>query len=412
MAAAYGLGFLLPMAPVALVNGVLSKGGLILTTWQAGANFYIGNGPEATGTYAAPDFVEANPAREAADFAAEAERRAGRPLSPGEVSRFWFGEGLKRWRTDPVASGRLLAWKLRLVANDVEVPDNQDAESVRLLAAPGLGFAPVGFGLIGPFAALGAFAERGRRLRLFLAASTLVGLLSTAAFFVVGRYRLPWTPGLVLLAAAGLVDAARRLRTGRLRSLGARLLLLGLPTALLVFWPIPEPAPDRWGHVQIHLGIALVEAEQVDRAVDAFDEARAMGPGPASRVEELLSGPYRERASARPPAVAWRRSGGPAALTDVPACPPSPPGPRGTRRGPPPARCGDRDGCDGRGPPRTGGLVARRADGRGPTTGRGRPREGIDVVGRAVRRVGPPPGPPDSEYGPARPADKAPFRGR
>ena len=41
-----------------------------------------------------------------------------------------------------------------------------------------------------------------------LATSTLIGLFSTAAFFVVARYRIPWTPGLALLAGAGLVDLA------------------------------------------------------------------------------------------------------------------------------------------------------------------------------------------------------------
>jgi hypothetical protein len=89
------LGFVLALAPATLINALVSHPTeWILTTWQAGANFYIGNGPEATGAYAAPEFVEANPAREADDFAAEARRRAGRPLTPAAVSRFWFC-----WRT-------------------------------------------------------------------------------------------------------------------------------------------------------------------------------------------------------------------------------------------------------------------------------------------------------------------------
>ncbi len=50
------------IAPATAVNALVSDPiELILTTWQGGANFYIGNGPEATGTYAAPPFVEANP---------------------------------------------------------------------------------------------------------------------------------------------------------------------------------------------------------------------------------------------------------------------------------------------------------------------------------------------------------------
>ena len=41
---------------------------------------------------------------------------------------------------------------------------------------------------------------------------TAMGLGSTAAFFVVARYRIPWTPGLTLLGGAGLVDLCRRIR--------------------------------------------------------------------------------------------------------------------------------------------------------------------------------------------------------
>lgn len=91
------LGFAAAIAPVTLVNALVSRPReLILTTWQMGPNFHIGNGPEATGTYAAPAFVTASPAFEGADYAAEASRRAGRSLAPGAVSRFWLAAGLAR----------------------------------------------------------------------------------------------------------------------------------------------------------------------------------------------------------------------------------------------------------------------------------------------------------------------------
>ena len=133
------LAFGVSLAPAAVVNAYVGrKPELLLTTWQMGANFYIGNGPQATGTYHAPGFVEANPAREANDFTAEAKRRSGRDLSPGQVSRFWLEQGLRRWREAPGQSVALLAYKSGLLAHNFEISDSQDQEFVRLVAAPRL----------------------------------------------------------------------------------------------------------------------------------------------------------------------------------------------------------------------------------------------------------------------------------
>ena len=64
--------------------------------------------------------------------------------------------------------------------------------------------------------------------------STLGGLISTALFFVVGRYRIPWVPGLALLAAAGVVDTSRRLTARRWQELALSIGLLAAPVALTV----------------------------------------------------------------------------------------------------------------------------------------------------------------------------------
>ncbi len=167
---AFSGGFALAILPSTVTNALVGRSHeLILTTYQAGANFYIGNGPGATGTYQAPDFVEANPAREGDDFEAEAWRRSGRPLSPAQVSRFWLGEGLAHWREAPGDSLRLLLTKLGLLMHDFEVPDNQDIEFVRLVASPRLAWAFLSFGWLAPCAVLG-LARRDRIAVLVAAA--------------------------------------------------------------------------------------------------------------------------------------------------------------------------------------------------------------------------------------------------
>ena len=301
-------GFLAALAPSTIVNAVVSRPTeLIVTTWQGGANFYIGNGPEATGTYRAPAFVEANPAREADDFAAEAVRRAGRPLSPNQVSRFWLVEGLNRWRSAPGGSIQLLFHKAGLLAHRTEIPDNQDAEAVEVIAAPALGWGAIGFGLLFPLGALGMCRSPPSPFWWVVAGTTVVGLGSTAAFFVVGRYRIPWVPGLALLAGAGVVDFVRLARGRRWRGLAWRLVLVAAPACWLCWRPLPDPAPDRWGHAQIGLAVAYLEAGDLEPAIDALDDASAMGPGPAARVATLRDSSQLREPMAALIAKSWPR---------------------------------------------------------------------------------------------------------
>ena len=290
-------GFGLAIAPAVVVNAIVAKPPeLIVTTWQGGANFYIGNGTGATGTYWAPDFVEATPAREALDFKAEASRRSGRGLTPGEVSRYWFGQGITRWREAPVASVALLAKKIGLLLNDFEVPDNQDRDFVRIVAAPRLAWGFVGFGGLFPFAVLGLVRRDRTRFWQILAASTVVGLASTAVFFVVGRYRIPWLPGLALLGAVGAVDLHALARSRRWKSLAWRLTLVAAPAVVLAGRPLDDPVPDRWGHAEIALAVAELGASHLEPAIDALDDARAFGPEAAFRVDQIVSeGPVHDR---------------------------------------------------------------------------------------------------------------------
>lgn len=289
----FAAGFGLALAPVVAINAALSRPPeFILTTWQAGANFYIGNGPEATGLINAPEFVVAHPFREADDYAREAERRTGRRLSYGAVSRFWMGEGLRRWREAPGASLRLLAKKFGLLLDDFEIGDNHNLELTRLVAAPALDLAPLSFGWLLPLAAIGLARRRAGRSPFwwFLVLATSAGLASTAAFFVVGRYRIPWVPGLALLAACGVVDVGRLAGERRWRGILGRIVLLGLPAAVLAWRPTPIPAEERWAFAERRLLVASLKAGDLEGAIDALDDGRALGPEPWARFNAMLTG--------------------------------------------------------------------------------------------------------------------------
>src|SRR5262249_21766022 len=148
------------------------------------------------------------------------------------------------------ASARLLATKLGWLIHDFEIPDNQDADFVRAVAAPRLGWALLSFGGLLALGAVGAAVPCREPFRGFVILSTCAGLGSTVLFFVVGRYRIAWAPGLALLGGVAAAEAARAIAEGRIRPIARAAILVGLPALVLAFRPLADPTPDRWAHSQ------------------------------------------------------------------------------------------------------------------------------------------------------------------
>lgn len=203
----------------------------------------------------------------------------------------------------------LLAFKVRLLLNDWEVPDSQSLDWVRLAAAPVLGWAFLSFGCLTPLAAIALFRKDPRPFWQFVAATTVAGLGSTAVFFVIGRYRVPWSPGLALLAAAGAVDIARRFAARAWGQVARRALLVGAPVAGLASWPVTDPDAQRWGYLHTGLFVAYLHQDDLHKAIDVLDDARATDPrSPAEfevrnpgGVHDLLKAAVSRRWVALPP---------------------------------------------------------------------------------------------------------------
>jgi hypothetical protein len=197
--------FVLPAAHNLYVGGEF-----ILTTANAGQNFFIGNnGTNPTGEYQQLPFVDPNPKYEQRDFEREAERRTGRELSDREISGFWFDEGWAWIRSDPVAWGKLLWLKLRGFWGAYEIPDSLDYY-LYSRDAPILRLPLPGFGLLGPLALLGAvLSSRTRGWPRLLVIFTVVYSASVVLFFVFSRFRMLVGPALYVFAAFAVVWLAR-----------------------------------------------------------------------------------------------------------------------------------------------------------------------------------------------------------
>jgi tetratricopeptide (TPR) repeat protein len=107
---------------------------------------------------------------------------------------------------------------------------------------------------------------------------------------VVGRYRIPWVPGLALLAGAGAVDTARRLAARRWRDVAWSLGLLAAPAAALAWVPTAASlTPDRWALFYVKMFTAYENAGRLDDALEAMDDCRALDPRMASYFRSSLN---------------------------------------------------------------------------------------------------------------------------
>jgi tetratricopeptide (TPR) repeat protein len=289
-----------------------------LTTFQSGPNFYIGNHAGATGRYVALKRGHETPVFERHDATELAEAAAGSRLSPRAVSAYWWAQAGAFIRQHPLSWLRLLAYKGLLVWNAYEIPDTESytlyAHLSWLLSVCG---GLVHFGVLGPLAAVGLWATRRRCYAPGLLYGMLVMLtVGVAAFYVMGRYRYPLVPILVLFAGAGLVElrrvllglGARGTATGGSapRTRPAIFVVLIVVTAVATNLRInPEQRLD--GMAYANLGVALAEQEQLDEAIVFFQQALERVPD-AVETHYNLGVAYRLKGSCREALVHLRQA--------------------------------------------------------------------------------------------------------
>jgi len=219
-AAAFVLGLLALLGPVTVRNGVVG-GEFVLTTSQAGPNFYIGNNPRSDGTYVPLRAGRQNPEYERQDAFELAAAEVGRELTPSDVSRFWIARSFSWIRDDPAAWLALMGRKAALLVNAYELPDTDDIyfyeRYVPVLRVP---FAILHMGILVPLATLGFVLtwSRRRELRpLYLVLGVLAA--GVVLFYVFARYRYPVVSSLLVFAGAGLAGVVVRIRSREWRSL-------------------------------------------------------------------------------------------------------------------------------------------------------------------------------------------------
>jgi tetratricopeptide (TPR) repeat protein len=279
-------------AGIALVIGIVvirnaaSFGEPLLITAHGGLNFFIGNNAEADGTYSAVEGItpsirgQVRDARRVAEAATAAATGAGRTLSEGEVSGYFYDRAFDWIASHPANALTLFARKVAYTLNAADLALNHsytyfsrdESSLLRVLIIGPWCLVPLGLlGLAASFisaSARGAFLRPGVPARDFLpwAAMTPALTLGVALFFVSGRYRLPLLPPLTIFSAAVLAWIWRvvRERVPIQRSLGVGLASAFLVLAVLANW--------RWG---LDDGRAGARTEMAVASIEAGDDARA-----------------------------------------------------------------------------------------------------------------------------------------
>ena len=274
---AIGLGLAITLFPVALRNYYVG-GELHLTTSQLGPNFYIGNNPEADGTYKPMKVGRGDARYEQTDAVDIAEEAMGRELTPKEVSDYFMSESLAYIKGDPVGWMKLLGTKTLLMINATETIDTEDqythASWSILLRTTGMIFH---FGTLFPLAIIGIWLTRRDWRKLLWAHMMLIAFAaSVIGFFVFGRYRFPLVPLLIVFTGPAIT-----MLYDQWRDQGAKMVVRYAPVVLglvvLCNLPIVDTTEARSVTYSNFGGAALVHGD-LEMSETYFKKALAIKP--------------------------------------------------------------------------------------------------------------------------------------
>ena len=262
-------GFMPIIATVTIRNYVVGKD-IVLLTSNGGKNFYIGNNPRATGTFA---FCKFKIWGSDLDYYLRDIKRTSNDATPSGMSRIIAGEAWKFIRKQPLAETKLLARKFTMLFNAFEISISDNFYFARRYSRI-LSWSFIGFGVIGPIGLLGLFYQLKQWRKYFI---LLVFIAAQAGaftiMFILSRYRLLFVACLILFAAKQLTWWWGRLQEKQYR----RLVFSLIPLAVCVLWVhCPLNGFDKTrGFGQQHASVAkaYLAYGETEKAITEFQKA-------------------------------------------------------------------------------------------------------------------------------------------
>jgi len=295
----YVLGLVVALTPLTIRNYMISGEFIPLTT-GGGINFYIGHNPSANGYYAVPTFngrsLGATPDEQWVRMHLTASKKMGRKLGPAEVSSFWFKEGIKFIRRHPRRELSLLWGKFLFLLNSYE---RANVENIYFHARfPGLLQLPLlNFGILAPIAVIGIFLTARHRSKLWpLYGGVVTYSLSSLAFYVLARYRLPIVIFLAPFAGAGVIELIKIIRNRE----RAAVALSAIALPALFYLSNMKVATDSETSIAnnlVRLGKVYIKDGDYEKALESFREALEIDPANKTALEgiDLIDGKSRNQ---------------------------------------------------------------------------------------------------------------------
>ncbi|MBC8427157.1 MAG: glycosyltransferase family 39 protein [Desulfobacterales bacterium] len=275
--ALFVVGMTLALGPITARNWFVGNT-FAITTSQFGTNLYIGNNPNATGTYVPLKPGGGVYTKERKDASYLSEIESGKKLSPGEVSRHWSSKVINYIKDNPSDWLKLMWKKWLLLWNKFEIPDTDDyyihQNWSSLLKNLDYIF---NFGVLMPIALLGFLLTWHRKKDLYELYLVFVILVtSILVFYVFGRYRFVLIPLIILFAGTGIRELFDRLRKKKYRSLVICMVVVG---AIGVFSNQPCPI-ERMSRCTGHfsLGNIYMNLKEYQKAAMQFSFSIAILP--------------------------------------------------------------------------------------------------------------------------------------
>lgn len=263
------------ISPITITN-ILALNDFVLLTSNGGVNFYIGNHSGADGMFHLPEESGLWDHKLYLSSKEVAEKSMGKPLTSGEVSRFWFDKATAFITDKPLEFLSLTGKKIMLMINRYEISNHHSFYFFGKWSNV-LTFNPLRLGILVALGLIGIVLSL-RNWRRFVVVYIYLGVSFWVIvfFFVTARYRLPTVPFYILFGSYAIHELWQMARTRQIR----RIVLLLIP-ALMVYALTFVRFPEFGGtyNQDLHnLGNVYMDLKQYDKALRCYLLVRKRNP--------------------------------------------------------------------------------------------------------------------------------------
>jgi tetratricopeptide (TPR) repeat protein len=273
-------GLLIGIAPATIHN--LSNGDAVLISSNFGINFYIGNNPDATGSYDEPSGLSLS-----SDFTGRkiAEKESGRKLKSSEISKFWSGKSFDYIKNSPGDFISGLLNKIWLYVWHFDIPQ---AESIHIQKnfSPLFYFPFAGFAVIFIFAIIGfIFGPKDDNIRILIILF-ISNFVATVVFFALGRFRLIGAIPLLIITGGSIPILIGFLKSHNWRKIGLCVMIILITTIVLI---LPRSINIKYKIASSYdnVGILYYFANQFDKAEKWYRNALDKYPDHSKALNNL-----------------------------------------------------------------------------------------------------------------------------